>query len=270
MADKKSFVLYCDYKKHFALLPAEDQGRLLMAIFDYVETGAEPALEALPMMAFSFIRAQLERDMQKYKDTCERRAEAGRRSGEARRAKAEQNEQSGTKRTSVNFVQQNEQSGTKRTDTDNGTDNVTDNDTDNVTDTDIYNRGNSGELPEKRETTHTLFQRLLPDYVLSPDLQAKMDEWITYKTERKEPYNEQSMKTLLRQVENNSLKYGDKAVCNLIDDSMANGWKGIIFDRLQNQNNQRKPASGGYQRQTKAEELDDFYKMADAWANGGN
>lgn len=121
-----------------------------------------------------------------------------------------------------------------------------------------------------RETTHTLFQRLLPDYVLSPDLQDKMGEWITYKTERKEPYKEQSMKTLLRQVENNSLKYGDQAVCNLIDDSMANGWKGIIFDRLQNQKNQRKPASGGYQRQTKAEELDDFYKMADAWANGGN
>lgn len=121
-----------------------------------------------------------------------------------------------------------------------------------------------------RETTHTLFQRLLPDYVLSPDLQAKMGEWITYKTERKEPYKEQGMKTLLRQVENNSLKYGDQAVCNLIDDSMANGWKGIIFDRLQNQKNQRKPASGGYQRQTKAEELDDFYKMADAWANGGN
>ena len=121
-----------------------------------------------------------------------------------------------------------------------------------------------------RETTHTLFQRLLPDYVLSPDLQAKMGEWITYKTERKEPYKEQGMKTLLRQVENNSLKYGDQAVCNLIDDSMANGWKGIIFDRLQNQKNQRKPASGGHQRQTKAEELDDFYKMADAWANGGN
>ena len=271
MADKKSFVLYCDYKKHFALLPAEDQGRLLMAIFDYVETGAEPALEALPMMAFSFIRAQLERDMQKYKDTCERRAEAGRRSGEARRAKAEQNEQSGTKRTSVNFVQQNEQSGTKRTDTDNGTENDTDNGTDNVTDTDINNnRGNSPELPGKKETAHTLFKRLLPDYVLSPDLQAKMAEWVTYKTERKEPYKEQGMKTLLRQVENNSLKYGDQAVCNLIDDSMANDWKGIIFDRLQNQKNQRKPASGGYQRQTKAEELDDFYKMADAWANGGN
>ena len=119
-----------------------------------------------------------------------------------------------------------------------------------------------------KETSHTILQRLLPDYVLSDNLQAKMDEWITYKAERKEPYKEQGMKALLRQVENNAMKYGDQALCNLIDESMANGWRGIIFDRLQNQP-QRKSKAGGYQRQTKAEELDDFYKMASSWAEGG-
>lgn len=94
-----------------------------------------------------------------------------------------------------------------------------------------------------RETTHTLFKRLLPDYILSDDLQAKMADWITYKMERREPYKEQGMKSLLRQVENNSLKYGSQAVCELIDDSMANGWKGIIFDRL-------KPKRTKQQKQT--------------------
>lgn len=145
MADKKSFVLYCDYKQHFSLLSPEDQGHLLMAIFDYVETGTEPQLEAMPLMAFSFIRAQLDRDLESYRETCKRRAEAGRRSGEARRAKAEAVEQAGTKRTSVHSVQQDEQAGTKRTDNDNDTDN--DNENDNVTD--IYNRGNSDESPKK-------------------------------------------------------------------------------------------------------------------------
>ena len=262
MADKKSFVLYCDYKKHFALLPAEDQGRLLMAIFDYVETGAEPALESSSLMAFSFIRAQLDRDIEKYNEICRKRKEAGSRGG--RPSKAEGKSENQTEAKKANGFSEN-QTEAKKTDNDTVTDteNVTDNDT-------FYNKGNSEELPEKRETTHTLFQRLLPDYILSPDLQAKMGEWITYKTERKEPYKEQGMKTLLRQVENNSMKFGDKAVCNLIDDSMASNWAGIIFDKLQNPKNKRKPASGGYQRQTKAEELDDFYKMADAWANGGN
>ncbi len=115
-----------------------------------------------------------------------------------------------------------------------------------------------------RETTHTLFVRLLPDYLLSDSLQAKMGEWVKYKTERKEPYKEQGMKSLLRQVENNAIQYGDDAVCSLIDECMANNWKGIIFDRLQQR--QRKPASGGYHRQTKAEELNDFYTMAENWS----
>lgn len=115
-----------------------------------------------------------------------------------------------------------------------------------------------------RETTHTLFVRLLPDYLLSDSLQDKMGEWVKYKTERKEPYKEQGMKSLLRQVENKALQYGDDAVCSLIDECMANNWKGIIFDRLQQ--SQRKPASGGYHRQTKAEELNDFYTMAENWS----
>jgi len=83
-----------------------------------------------------------------------------------------------------------------------------------------------------RETTHTIFKRLLPDYIIPERLQEKMEEWIAYKTERKEPYKEQGMKSLLRQVENNQLTYGEKAVYDLIDECMASGWKGIIFDRL--------------------------------------
>ena len=92
----------------------------------------------------------------------------------------------------------------------------------------------------KKETTHDLLHRLLPEYIIPDSLKAKMEEWITYKTERKESYKEQGMKSLLRQIENNQILYGVKAVCDLIDDSMANGWKGIIFDRLK----QKAPARG--------------------------
>lgn len=88
------------------------------------------------------------------------------------------------------------------------------------------------EGDKKRETTLTLFERLLPDYIISPFLSDKLTEWFKYKTERREPYKEQGMKTLLRQIENNAQKYGDNAIADLIDDSVANGWKGIIFDRL--------------------------------------
>lgn len=114
----------------------------------------------------------------------------------------------------------------------------------------------------KRETTTTLFNRLLPEYQFSDALQAKLAEWIAYKQERREPYKEQGMKALLRQIENNALTYGDAAVCSLIEDSMSNGWKGIIFDRLKNPNTRT-----NYQKQTKADELNDFYAMAAEWGS---
>ena len=85
-----------------------------------------------------------------------------------------------------------------------------------------------------RESSHTLFMRLSGDYIFSDALKARIGEWITYKTERKEPYKEQGMKSLLRQIENNAMKYGDAAVCELIEECMASSWKGIIFDRLKN------------------------------------
>lgn len=144
MADKKSFVLYCDYRKHFSLLTPEDQGHLLMAIFDYVETGEEPELEAMPLMAFSFIRAQLDRDIDKYRETCRRRAEAGRAGGLAKAANAKQSVANGSNA---------KQSQAKLADNDNDTDNVTDNDTEN--ETDIYIRGNSDELRKKKTTRFT-------------------------------------------------------------------------------------------------------------------
>ena len=107
---------------------------------------------------------------------------------------------------------------------------------------------------DKKETTHALFLRLEPDYIIPDNLKLKLCDWFAYKTERKEAYKEQGMKSLLRQIENNQLTYGEKAVCDLIDDSMANGWKGIIFDRLK----QKAPTRGSY---TQPKNFNPFLEM---------
>ena len=124
------------------------------------------------------------------------------------------------------------------------------------------------EDKSKRESTHSLFARLAEDYVIScdnhKDLYEKLKEWFKYKTERREPYKEQGMKALLRQVENNAIRYGDEVICQLIDECMSSGWKGIIFDRLKNPNTRV-----SYQKQTKAQELDEFYNMAKEWSENG-
>jgi predicted phage replisome organizer len=138
--------------------------------------------------------------------------------------------------------------------------NVTSNVTDGVTVTDgnatdkkrIEENRRDKKREDKKESTHDLYIRLIPDYIIPDNLKLKLCDWFAYKTERKEPYKEQGMKSLLRQIENNQLTYGEKAVCDLIDDSMANGWKGIIFDRLK----QKAPVRQSYTQPKSSSFLD--------------
>ncbi|MDO5146108.1 MAG: phage replisome organizer N-terminal domain-containing protein [Eubacteriales bacterium] len=93
-------------------------------------------------------------------------------------------------------------------------------------------------LPEKKagkETQIQIFLRLVDDYAISDPVREKMQVWFKYKTERKENYKEQGMKSLLKRVETNAAKHGDQAVCDLIDECMSSNYAGIIWDKLARQ-----------------------------------
>ena len=133
---KKSFVLYYDYRQHLALLKDEERGQLLMALLDYAENKKEPELEGAALMAFSFIRAQMDRDAAKYAATLEKRREAGKQGG--RPPKAPESTEKQAKAKKANGFSE-KQSEAKKPDTDNDNDNVTVTVTDNVTVTGINN-----------------------------------------------------------------------------------------------------------------------------------
>ena len=63
-------------------------------------------------------------------------------------------------------------------------------------------------------------------------IENKIIEWIKYKQEKNKPYKEQGLKSLLRQIENKTKKYGVEEVIDLIDECMANNYQGIVFDKL--------------------------------------
>ena len=87
---KKGFLLYYDYRKHLALLPDEERGKLLMALLDYGEHGTQPELEGAVLMAFSFIQAQMDRDAEKYAETIKKRSEAGKMGGRPTKARGDE------------------------------------------------------------------------------------------------------------------------------------------------------------------------------------
>lgn len=78
MADKKSFVVYNDYIDHFELLTNEERGSLIMLMLLYVNGRPYNILDysATVRMAFSFIRADIDRNTDKYEQTCSNRSKA--------------------------------------------------------------------------------------------------------------------------------------------------------------------------------------------------
>lgn len=81
MSEKNSFILYADYWQHLQLLSMEERGELITAIFHYIESGVLPDFPGGLMMAFSFIRAQIDRDQEKWEEVKHARSEAGKLGG---------------------------------------------------------------------------------------------------------------------------------------------------------------------------------------------
>lgn len=101
--DKKGFILYADQKELFSQLSDEKAGQLIKHIFQYVNDEKPNTEDLLIKLAFTPIKQQFKRDLQKWEKTREGRSKAGKASAEARRNKREQDS---TNSTNVDYVQQ--------------------------------------------------------------------------------------------------------------------------------------------------------------------
>ena len=82
---KNSFVLYHDYAEHFGLLSDAQLGRLLRALMVYEMEEREPQFEGALKMAFSFVRANLDRDREKWLEKSRINSENGAKGGRPRK-----------------------------------------------------------------------------------------------------------------------------------------------------------------------------------------
>ena len=69
-------------------------------------------------------------------------------------------------------------------------------------------------------------------YGFSETMKAKILEWLEYKKERREAYKSTGLTALLKTVSQKVGEYGENPVTALMDECMANGWRGIIWERL--------------------------------------
>ena len=81
MSEKASFVLYGEIEAHLTDVSDIECGKLFRAILQYANRGEVADLTGEMRMAFSFIRAQLDRDQEKWIAVSKKRSEAGAKGG---------------------------------------------------------------------------------------------------------------------------------------------------------------------------------------------
>lgn len=95
-----------------------------------------------------------------------------------------------------------------------------------------YYNNNNPPFPPKGVTVEKKTD-LIEDSDLSETMKSKVKEWVSYKKEQhKFKYSEQGFKSFIKQLQNYIEKCGEKEVLAAIDEAMANGYKGVVWDIL--------------------------------------
>lgn len=94
MDDKKSFVVYTEWRPAIEKLTDEERGKLFSAMLIYADTGELSNLSPVADIVFTLIKSTLDRDAEKWENTRKKRAEAGKKGG---RPKSENNNEKAKK-----------------------------------------------------------------------------------------------------------------------------------------------------------------------------
>lgn len=94
---------------------------------------------------------------------------------------------------------------------------------------------NTPPLSPQGETTKTASE-MIDDRMMPSQLEKSAKDWVQYKTEKRQAYKPTGLKSLLTEIQNNANRYGVPAVVSVINQSMANGYQGIMWDWLNKPN----------------------------------
>lgn len=192
---KKYVKVYYDWITATAMLSAAEKGRLIDAMVTYAECGEIVTLSGGEKYLFPMFQAQIDRDSISYQS----KVENGQKGGLAKVSE--------TKR---NLAKLSEIKQDKEKDKDKEEE-----------------KDKEKSIKKKAALSHT------PDLSsFSPLMQEVISRWLKYKAERKEKYAPTGLESMLSRIRNEIAKNSEEQVKAVIELSMANNWKGIIWDRM--------------------------------------
>ena len=80
--------------------------------------------------------------------------------------------------------------------------------------------------------TETELRDIWARFTFSPILKASITDWLDYKSEKKQSYKPKGLQGLLSKISKHAEEYGETAIAELIGESIANNWQGIVWEHL--------------------------------------
>lgn len=249
---REYFCCYHSYLEVMEQLNDAERGRLFTACLEYSKTGEAPELRGNERFVFPAFRSQIDRDSANYEETCRKRSKSASTRWNANNAKASESIPN-----DANDAKEKEKAKTKAKTKANTKENIPPN---------PPTEQKADKSPEF-SAEETELNRL------PASLREVVGQWLEYKKQQKDTYTPVGLTALISETINNADKYGEGAVAQIIRSSMASGYKGIVWDRLQQQAGRgRKEMVPGWVDQKKPTqwEIDNVKRMLDEEKTAGN
>jgi hypothetical protein len=214
-----SFSIYRDYYDLITILSEREQEKISLAIFKYMFEDIEPSFEGNIAKIFNNLKRPLEKSKNKSKN------------GSNVISKQNQDEIKTKSNENQNKIK-------------------------------IKSKQNQNEIKQKTHqdvyvNVNVYVNKIINEYknIKNNDLiKNKILDWLEYKKERKDKYTEKGLKSMLSRIDNLLNDYEEQEIIELIDNSIVNNWKGIIWDNLKTKNKKTKEPSW-FKNKTETEEM---------------
>ena len=214
--------LYKSYNEVISEMPDEDAGRLIKALLAYSE--GEDVGDDLGQVRFVFrmMAAQIDRDKKSYADKCERM-----RKNAEKRWKKESD-------ADACEICQGEEEGKEE------------GEREGKEEREGKREGEREEEGERKEEEEGKGEEITPLYsplgkhtqgegvadTFDEPLRSAVIQWLEYKREKRQSYKPQGLSVLIDKIHKAARKHGDRAVAEIIHESMACNYQGIMWDRI--------------------------------------
>lgn len=209
--DNNSFVFYRSFAEAIVKLDPDECKACLIALCSYALDGEENAGTPTAEMFLTLVKPQI--------DANEQRREAGRRGGKATQKQTE----TSAKQTKANVKQTEANAKQTKAKAKQSEANANAN----------VNVNANVKNPPTPFTVEEATSDALQTLGVVREVADKLSEWITSRREQGSPITETGLKSLVSIAKAKTAEHGAGKVVQLITESMASGYKGITWDRLE-------------------------------------